>query len=224
MRTTIKRGFETHTITRSNLKISLLFRLFWVFLRIGPVTFGGGYAMIPMIEREVSEKRNWLSKEEMDDILSLAGAAPGGVGVNAAAFIGYRLAGGLGAIAAIVGITLPTFVIVCLLSTIYVQLADQPKVAAAMKGIHAAVIALIVVAAYRMAKSAIFDKATAATALVVLVVLLFTGINPLYAILAGLFIGFIILQIKGWLGFDLRMEKEGQNTSPEESNYPEYYI
>lgn len=75
-----------------------------------------------------------------------------------------------------------------------------------------------------MAKSAIFDKATAATALVVLVVLLFTGINPLYAILAGLFIGFIILQIKGWLGLDLRMEKEGQNTSPEESNYPEYYI
>lgn len=73
----------------------------------------------------------------------------GGVGVNAAAFIGYRLAGVKGAIAAIAGITIPTFIIVCLLSAVYSQLADQPKVIAAMKGINGAVIALILVAAYR---------------------------------------------------------------------------
>ncbi len=180
--------------------------------------------MIPMIEREISAKRKWLGEEEMDEILSLAGAAPGGVGVNAAAFIGYRLGGILGAIAAIAGITLPTFIIVCLLSTVYAQLADQPKVAAAMKGIHGAVIALIVLAAYRMAKNAIFDKTTAATAIIVLAVLLFTGINPIYIIAIGLFIGFVLLPIKQRLGLEVRTEKEGQDYAEEESNYPEYYI
>lgn len=149
MRTTMK----TNMIPNTDLRISLLFQLFWVFVRIGPVTFGGGYAMIPMIEREISAKRKWLGEEEMDEILSLAGAAPGGVGVNAAAFIGYRLAGVTGAIAAIAGITIPTFIIVCLLSAVYSQLTDQPKVIAAMKGINGAVIALILVAAYRMVRT-----------------------------------------------------------------------
>ena len=220
MRTTMK----TNAMTNTDLRISLLFQLFWVFVRIGPVTFGGGYAMIPMIEREISTKRKWLAEEEMDEILSLAGAAPGGVGVNAAAFIGYRLAGVKGAIAAIAGITIPTFIIVCLLSAVYSQLADEPKVIAAMKGIHGAVIALILVAAYRMAKNAIFDKTTAVTALVIPIVLLVSGINPIYVIAVGLIIGFVYMPIKQLLGLQVRTEKDSLNDSDEESNYPEYYI
>lgn len=220
MRTTMK----TNVTTNTDLRISLLFQLFWVFVRIGPVTFGGGYAMIPMIEREISAKRKWLGEEEMDEILSLAGAAPGGVGVNAAAFIGYRLAGVKGAIAAIAGITIPTFIIVCLFSAVYSQLADQPKVIAAMKGINGAVIALILVAAYRMAKNAIIDKTTAVTALVIPVVLLVFGINPIYVIAVGLCIGFVYLQIKQLLGLQVRTEKESLNDSDEKSNYSEYYI
>lgn len=220
MRITMK----SNAITRSGMTASLLFQLFWVFLRISPVTFGGGYAMIPLIEREISHKRKWLDEEEMDDILSLAGAAPGGVGVNAAAFIGYRLGGGLGVTAAVAGITLPTFIITCLLSSIYSQFADHPKVIAAMKGIHGAVIALIVTAAFRMAKNALFDKTTAVTAILVLAVLLGSGINPVYAIFFGLFIGFILLQVKQLLGIEIRTERECKNYSEEESNYPEYYI
>lgn len=216
---------KTNVRTNTNLRISLLFQLFWVFVRIGPVTFGGGYAMIPMIEREICTKRKWLEEEEMvDDILSLAGAAPGGVGVNAAAFIGYRLAGVKGAIAAIAGITIPTFIIVCLLSAVYSQLADQPKVIAAMKGIHGAVIALILVAVYRMAKNAIFDKTTAVTAMVVPVILLIFGINPIYVIAVGLMIGFVFLQIKQLMGLEVRTERDSLDYSEEESNYPEYYI
>ncbi|WP_339314195.1 chromate transporter [Paenibacillus sp. FSL R10-2734] len=215
---------KTNSMMNTNLKLSLLFQLFWVFVRIGPVTFGGGYAMIPMIEREISAKRKWLGEEEMDEILSLAGAAPGGVGVNAAAFIGYRLAGVKGAIAAIAGITIPTFMIVCVLSAVYSQLAEEPKVIAAMKGIHGAVIALILVAAYRMAKNAIFDKTTAVTAIVIPIVLLVFGINPIYVIAVGLIIGFVFLPIKQLLGLQVRTEKESLNYTDEESNYPEYYI
>ncbi|RUT37804.1 chromate transporter [Paenibacillus anaericanus] len=221
---TAKTSSKTSAKTTAHARVDLLFQLFWAFLRIGPVTFGGGYAMIPMIEREITVKRKWMSEAEMDDILSLAGSAPGGVGVNAAAFIGYRLGGVFGAIAAIAGITTPTFIIVCLLSSVYSQLADQPKVDAAMKGIHGAVIALILVAAYRMAKNAIFDKTTAATAMVVLVVLLVTGINPIYVIAFGLLIGFVYLQVKQLLGLQVRTEKECLDYSDEESKYPEYYI
>ncbi len=180
--------------------------------------------MIPMIEREITTKRKWIDDTEMDEILSLAGSAPGGVGVNAATFIGYRLAGVMGAIAAIVGITIPTFIIVCLLSTGYGLLGDIPKVEAAMKGIHGAVIALILVAAYRMAKNAIFDKTSAVTAIIVLAILLVFGMNPIYLIAIGLLIGFVYLPVKQRLGLEVRTEKECSNHSEEESNYPEYYI
>ncbi|OAB47927.1 chromate transporter [Paenibacillus antarcticus] len=210
--------------TNAKARVILLFQLFWSFLRIAPVTFGGGYAMIPMIEREITAKRKWLSEAEMDDILSLAGSAPGGVGVNASAFIGYRLGGISGAIAAIAGITIPTFIIVCLLSSGYSQLADQPKVAAAMKGIHGAVIALILLAAYRMAKNAVFDKTTCAMAIIVLLVLLVADINPIYMIAIGLFIGIILLQVKQLLGLQVRTEKERLDYSREEAQYVEYYI
>jgi len=215
---------KTNPMTNIDLSASVLFQLFWVFVRIGPVTFGGGYAMIPLIEREISTRRKWLDETEMDEILSLAGAAPGGVGVNAAAFIGYRLGGILGAIIAIAGITLPTFFIVCVLSAVYSQLAGEPKVIAAMKGIHGAVIALILVAAYRMAKNAIFDKTTAITAVIILITLLVAKINPVYMILVGLIIGFIYLPVKQLLGFHIRTEKDNLKYADEESNYPEYYI
>lgn len=210
--------------TNAKTRVSLLFQLFWAFLRIAPVTFGGGYAMIPMIEREITAKRKWISEAEMDDILSLAGSAPGGVGVNASAFIGYRLGGVFGAIAAIAGITIPTFIIVCLMSSGYSQFADHPKVDAAMKGIHGAVIALIMLAAYRMAKNAVFDKTTCATAIIVLVVLLVSGINPIYMIAIGLVIGIVLLQVKQMLGLQVRTERECLDYSNEEAKYPEYYI
>ena len=215
---------KSSAMKQPEVRAGLLFQLFWVFLRISPVTFGGGYAMIPVIEREVFEKRKWFSEEEMDDIFSLAGSAPGGVGVNAAAFIGCRLGGVPGAIAAIAGIAIPTFLMVCALSFVYEQLADQPKVAAAMKGIQGAIVALIVMAAYRMAKNALFDKTTAVTAILVLGILLGFGVNPVYVIMAGLFIGFIQLRVKQKLGFEVKTEKGSVDDAQDNANYPEYYI
>ncbi|MHA0857756.1 chromate transporter [Paenibacillus sp. CMAA1364] len=217
-----KSHIKTHSKAQATL--TLLFQLFWTFLRIGPVTFGGGYAMIPMIEREVTDKRGWLDETEMDDILSLAGSAPGGVGVNASAFIGYRLAGVLGAIVAIAGITIPTVIIVCLLSLGYSKFDDLPKVDAAMKGIHGAIIALILIAAYRMGKNALFDKTTAALAVSVMLILLVMNVNPIYMIATGLIVGFVLTRIKQWFGLQVRVEKRQSHSSHEEANYPEYYI
>jgi chromate transporter len=176
--------------------VSKLFRIFLVFLRISPLTFGGGYAMLPAIQREVVEKKRWMSDGDMSELLAISGAAPGGVGVNVSALVGYRLAGTWGAIAAVVGITLPTFVIVLLLSLAYAWLEHYPKMQAIMDGIHAAIIGLIAAAAYKMAKSSVFDFMTFLTAVGTVAVMVFIPVSPLVLLALGLLAGIIATYLK----------------------------
>ncbi|MGG4145104.1 chromate transporter [Paenibacillus algorifonticola] len=204
-----------------NKKLGMLLQLFWIFFRIGPTTFGGGYAMMPMIEREAVQKRQWLDEKEWTQLISLAGSAPGGVGVNAAAMVGYRQAGAAGAVIAIVGITLPTLLLVLLLGLFMRAFGDHPKLVAALKGIHGAVIALMVMAAYRMARAALFDVATTFVAVVTLAVLLFTAINPIYVVMAGLLGGIAFTKGKQLLGMKVLTEKASVSRNSSEI---EYYI
>ncbi|OME79495.1 chromate transporter [Paenibacillus sp. FSL A5-0031] len=197
-------------------------QLFWTFFKIGPSSFGGGFAMMPIIEREVVIKRQWFTEDEMADMLSMAGMAPGGVAVNAAAFVGYRKAGVIGAVAAIAGVTLPTFLIVIILSFVYLFLRDEPKVQAALRGIHAAVIALILMAAYRMAKVSVFDVSTTCVTTIALLSLLLLSINPLYVILLGLVVGLVIVKSKEWIGLEVRTERMDINAKS--LREPEYFI
>ncbi|WP_063847502.1 chromate transporter [Bacillus sp. FJAT-28004] len=201
-----------------------MLELFWVFFCVGPVTFGGGYAMISIIEREVVGKRGWLNSSEMSDLISIAGSAPGGVGVNAAAFIGYRMGGVPGAAVAVTGITLPTFVIVFMLSFAYDWFDEYPKVIAALKGIHGAVIGLIIVAAFKIAKTSLVDKTTIGIAAATLTILCFTNIDPTFIILAGLFNGIIIVNVKQWLGIKANIVGSPLIRGNLEMKYPEYYI
>lgn len=199
--------------------------IFWTFFKIGPVTFGGGYAMIPVIEREVVDKRQWITPAEMSGVLSVAGAAPGGIGVNAASFIGYRLAGIPGAAAAVAGITLPTFIIIFLLSIGFTQVYDYPKVTAALQGIQAAIAALIILSAYNMGKSSVVDRTTMATAAGTVVLLLVFQMSPIALIAAGLVIGHVIVLIKSKLGVVVRYPKEVSTTTPSTGyKYADYYI
>lgn len=191
-------------------RLKVIRDIFWTFLKIGPATFGGGYAMLPIIEREVVIKRAWIPEKDISNLISIAGSAPGGIGVNASAFIGYRLAGILGAVVAVIGITLPTFLIALLLSLAFSYMQGNSKVEAALTGIHAAIIGLIAVAAYNMGKSAIFDKTTLFTSLSTLIILLSFPIHPLYVILVGLFIGIILVKVKEAVGIQVRLEKEDQ--------------
>ncbi|WP_275983401.1 chromate transporter [Paenibacillus hamazuiensis] len=205
-----------------------LFEIFWTFFLIGPSTFGGGYAMIPVIHKEVVEKKQWVKEDEMSDVLSIAGSAPGGIGVNASAFIGYRLAGTKGAAAAVLGIALPTFLIVLILTLLFSMLDSNPKVQAALEGIHAAIVGLIVVAAYNMGKSAIYDKTTLILTAATAGALLALHLNPLAAILIGLFVGLPCVWVKEKFGYKVRLEKnehaEGEETSSREYRYSDYFI
>ncbi|WP_249900850.1 chromate transporter [Paenibacillus sp. PK3_47] len=201
----------------------MLIQLFAVFLKLGPSTFGGGYAMITAIEREIVEKKKWLNPGEVGDMVSVAGSAPGGVAVNSAAFVGYRLAGVLGAVTAVIGITLPTFAIVFILSIFGMMFKEIPKVEAALKGVHAAVVALIIVAAFKVGKTSIIDTATLIIAGICVLVLLFTPLNSLYLILGGPLLGVTVISVKRAMGYSAPTEKE-EKPNKLELNYPEYYI
>ncbi|MCZ8519960.1 MULTISPECIES: chromate transporter [Paenibacillus] len=204
---------------------TLLMKMFWSFVRISPMSFGGGYAMIPLLEREFIDKRQWISREEMSSGLSVAGSAPGGIGVNAAAFIGYRMKGVPGAVAAVLGITLPTFLIVLVLGLAFAQVQHYPKAAAALAGIQAGVAALILVSAYNMGKSSLVDRGTQITAAAALVLLLVFGVHPMLLIAGGLLLGhgLVLLRTRRDAGHMTRPEPAAAAAVPS-YKYADYFI
>lgn len=179
--------------------------------------------MIATIEQEIVHNKGWMDESEMGDMVSIAGSAPGGVAVNSAAYIGFRLGGILGAIMAVIGITLPTFGIVFILSLFYALFKDNVKVEAALKGVHAAVVSLIIVAAFKMGRASILDVATLIIGVVALSILLFTPIHSFYLIIGGPLAGIAIILFKRLCGMAVRTE-QSSSISNKELNFPEYYI
>ena len=179
-----------------NNKWKLLAGIFMTFLKMAPMTFGGGYALIPSIEKEVVGKKGWLQSEEIADVFAVSGTVPGAVAVNSAAFIGFRIAGVPGAIAALLGILLPTFVLMILLTVFYVQFKDNPKMEAAFTAIRATVVALIAYAAIKIGRTAIVDFATGALGATAALLLFFGHVHPLLVILLGAVAGVAIVKIR----------------------------
>lgn len=190
--------------------LKLLLEIFIAFLKIGPVTFGGGYAMIPLIEREVVTKKRWLSIEDVTDVFALAGSVPGGIAINSATFIGHRIAGVRGAICAMLGVLLPTFFTVMVLSIMFLSLKGNPHLESAFMGISAAIVALIVYAGIKISRTAIFDKTTFALMSLMLGILLTTNLHPILIIISGAILGIIIIKVKGKLGLAIELEKKHQ--------------
>ena len=119
-------------------------QLFLIFLKIGAFTFGGGYAMIPIIEYELTEKRKLVSKDEISDIVAIAESTPGPIAINSATFVGFRSAGVLGSAGATLGVVLPSFVLISLIAFFLPRVMDYRVVQYAFFGIRAGVLALIV--------------------------------------------------------------------------------
>lgn len=127
--------------------------LFYVFAKIGLFTFGGGYAMIPIIQTEVSEKRKWVKPSEILDILAISESTPGPISVNAATYIGYRVAGFWGSLFSTLGLALPSFTIIFIISFFYKTFMSWNVVNAAFKGIKVGVIILLVSAVFKLKKA-----------------------------------------------------------------------
>ena len=124
--------------------------LFLTFMKIGAFTFGGGYAMIPLIQREVCDNKHWLNEDDILEVVAIAESTPGPVAINAATFVGYKTSGFLGACMATIGVVLPSFLIISLISMILTQFQSIRAVRYAFMGIRAGVLALILKAVYTM--------------------------------------------------------------------------
>ncbi|MBM3701932.1 MAG: chromate transporter [Actinobacteria bacterium] len=170
--------------------------LFWTFFKIGSFTFGGGFAMIPLIEREIVDKKKWISQNDMIDILAISQSFPGAVAVNSAIFIGQRIGGYIGALSALLGVILPSFLIIIVVARIFTYVSNIVLVKAAFKGISSAVIALLIVAALRVGKASIKYKISPLITIIALALLLGTGIHPIYVIILGIALGLIIYLFK----------------------------
>ena len=167
-----------------------LLSLFLSFARVGVLTFGGGYAMIPILEREIVDRQGWASSEELMDYYAVGQCTPGVIAVNTATFIGYRVAGPAGGVAATLGVVFPSVVIICLIAGILTNFADIPAVKSAFTAIRVCVCVLIFNAVVKLWKGAVKDKAGLVLFLIVFVLSLFFDISPvifvLFCALAGL--------------------------------------
>lgn len=122
----------------------LLWQLFVSFFRIGLFTFGGGFAMLPLIQREVVDRRDWIEKQDFLDMMVVAQSAPGPIALNSAVFVGYKMAGFCGALVSLVGIVVPSFSIILFIALVFSDVRHIPVVDAAFKGMRPAVVALII--------------------------------------------------------------------------------
>lgn len=171
-----------------------LIEIFWSFLKIGAFTFGGGYAMIPLIQHEVVNNHKWLSNKEFGDLLTLAQAAPGPISLNTAVFVGYKERRYLGAIAAILGVVIPSFAIILLVAIFFSNIRHNYWVDAAFRGMRPAVVALIVAPIVGLTKGMQWwmIAIAAATALIVW----HFGISPVWFLVAGAIAGVVYATVK----------------------------
>jgi chromate transporter len=172
-----------------------LYEIFITFFRIGAFTFGGGYAMIPLIQREVVDKKKWIKEEEIIDVFAVSESMPGAIAINSSILIGYKIKGKKGACAAAIGVILPSFIIITLIAAFFARFQDNPFVKAAFKGIRPAVVALISIAAVKIGKAAIKDSLCAAISIISFILVFIFDIHAIFAILGGAAVGIILYKI-----------------------------
>ncbi len=157
--------------------------LFVTFLKIGAFTFGGGYAMIPLIKREVVENKKWLEDGEVLDVIAIAESTPGPLAINAATFVGSRVAGVKGALAATTGVVLPSFFIILIISQVLFQIENLDIVKHAFAGIRAGVLVLIISALVSLFGKMQRNAFTYVIAVAALVLILIFNVNTLLVLL-----------------------------------------
>ena len=166
-----------------------LAEIFWSFLKIGAFTFGGGYAMIPLIGHEVIERRGWIAEHDFADLLTLAQSAPGPIALNTAVFVGYKRGGFAGALAAVLGVIVPSFVIILVVAIFFSDMRNNAIVDAAFRGMRPAVVALIIAPIIGLARG--MRGVGMAVAAAVAVAIWYFAISPVWFLLCGAAIGLL---------------------------------
>lgn len=187
---------DVNLMSKGDEKMKQLFQLFITFAKIGSMTFGGGYAMLPFLQREIVEKNKWATEEEIMDYFAIGQCTPGVIAVNTATFIGYKLAGVLGGIFATLGVIFPSLVIISIIAAFIRNFADIEAVQHAMNGIQICVCALILDATIKLAKKSFADAYCIAIFAITIAVSLFTGISAVFIVIGAGLLGIIINRLK----------------------------
>lgn len=183
-----------------SISLKMLWELFTTFFKIGLFTFGGGYAMIPLIEEEVIETKKWSDESELLDIIAIAESTPGPLAINTATFIGYKMNGVLGSLAATCGVILPSFIIISIIALFLDRFSNAPWVQYAFKGIRSGVIVLMLGAVIKLSKN--IDKCGFTFSLIAISFCLVTFFN------VSTFFVLVLSAIAG-IGYQVRMAKGG---------------
>lgn len=165
--------------------------LYWTFFKIGAFTLGGGYAMVPLLEREVVDNNAWLNREEFMDILAISQATPGLFAINMASHIGNKLRGVWGGIVCSLGVATPSIVSILLVAMFFNAFKGNIYVEKIFRSIRPAVVALIVSPCFSMAKAAKLDRSTLWIPIVACVLIACFGVSPIWIILATIILGFV---------------------------------
>lgn len=171
--------------------------LFLTFLKIGAFTFGGGYAMIPLIQKEIVEKKEWITQDDILEIVAIAESTPGPIAVNAATFVGYRVCGFWGALLATLGVVLPSFVLILAISFVLERFQQMKIVQYAFQGIRAGVLALILKALWSMYRQCPKHLASYVVMGGAFVLTAFLQINVLFVIIGCAAFGLIVSILAG---------------------------
>ena len=171
------------------MKLKLLGNLFVAFAKVGVLTFGGGYAMLPMLQREIVDAHGWATEEELADYYAIGQCTPGVIAVNTATFIGQKLGGPLCAAAATLGVVFPSLVIITVIAAVLQNFAQLAVVRNAFAGIRVCVCALILNAVVKLWKKAVMDLPTLLIFLAVLALAVFTKLSPVVFVVAAALAG-----------------------------------
>lgn len=182
---------------KNEIDIRKYVQMFIIFFKIGAFTIGGGYAMLPLIEREIVDKKLWIEKEEYLDMISLAQSAPGPIAVNTSVFVGYKIGGYIGVIATTLGAVLPSFIIIMIVASCFVGIQDNTIVKNVFKGIRPAVVALIATPIIRMSKDAKITKKTISIPIIVAILVGVFKVIAIVLIVISAVVGIIYMKFIG---------------------------
>lgn len=177
-------------------KLKTLAVLFFSFFKIGAVTFGGGMSMLPILKRDLVDKKKWATDEEMIDYFAIGQSTPGVIAVNVATFIGYKQAGVIGAVVGVAGIVFPSLVVIILIAAFLSNFSEIMWIRRALKGINTAVAVLLVRAVFLFGKKTVFDVCTFLIAAAAFVAMFIFRVQGFWIVAGSAFIGWLCQNLK----------------------------
>lgn len=173
-----------------------ILKLYLLFLKIGVVNFGGGYAMLPLLQKEIVEKNGWATEQELNDYFAIGQCTPGAIAVNVSTFIGYKKAGILGGIFATLGFVTPALIIILIVASVLNNFSEYKIVQDAFAAIRVCVFVLILHAVFKLRKKSVYDIITLLIAITVFALATFTNVQLVFFVLAAGILGILINVIK----------------------------